>query len=380
LLEISHKELKEITEGKTKIIVPSKSLVDKTPPKKPAFFNPKAKKTRDFSIIAYGAFLKNYQGPKLFLEGFTGLGARGIRVANELQFDKVIINDLNPNALEIAKNSAKLNNLENVEFSEKEICNFFSNYSKKGHRGTIVDIDPFGSPAPYFDCGIRATMHGGILSITATDLQVLNGLFQNACKRRYGGIPVRAEYGNEIAIRLILGCLRTVAARLDIEFLPLYVESDMHYYRVYVQIFNKPDQEENLGYILHCFNCNNRVISSEQKETCDFCNSKIKAAGPLWIKNLFDKEFVSKMTEIESELNLGKNYHTILTKCLKESEINEVYFTLDEVASMVKKSPPKLEDAISDLQKTGFKASPTTFSPTGFKTNARIGEITKIIF
>lgn len=380
MLEITDKEFKKIIEGKTKLIVPSKSMIDKTPPKEPAFFNPRAQKTRDFSIIAYGAFLKNYQGPKLFLEGFSGLGARGIRVANELQFDKVIINDLNPNALKIARNSAKLNNLKNLEFSEKEICSFFSNYSKKGCRGTIVDIDPFGSPAPYFDCGIRATMHGGILSVTATDLQVLNGLFQNACKRRYGGIPVRTEYGNEIAIRLILGCLRTVAARLDIEILPLYVESDMHYYRVYVQIFNRPDQEENLGYILHCFNCNNREISLEQKETCSLCNSKIKVAGPLWVKNLFNKDFVEKMAEVESELSLGKNYHSILTKCLKESEINEVYFTLDEVASIVKQSPPKLEDAISDLQKYGFKASPTAFSPTGFKTNARIDEITKIIF
>ena len=73
-------------------------------------------------------------------------------------------------------------------------------------------------PAAFFDCGIRATMHGGILSTAATDLQVLNGLFQNACKRKYGGVPVRTEYGNEIAIRLILGSLRTVAARLGVDY------------------------------------------------------------------------------------------------------------------------------------------------------------------
>ena len=115
---------------------------------------------------------------------------------------------LNPTALKMAEYSAKLNNLENIEFSEKEVCNFLSNFSKKGKRGSIVDIDPFGSPAPFFDCGIRATMHGGILSTAATDLQVLNGLFQDACKRKYGGIPVRTEYGKETAIRLILGCLR----------------------------------------------------------------------------------------------------------------------------------------------------------------------------
>ena len=379
-MQFSENDFKEIIEGKTKLLVPNRSLVDKTPPKEPAFFNPKAKKTRDFSVIAYGAFLKNFHGPKVFLEGLSGLGARGIRVANELEMDRVILNDLNPNALKIAKHSVDLNNLKNIDFSEKEICNFFSNFSKKGNRGTIVDIDPFGSPAPYFDCGIRATMHGGILSITATDLQVLNGLFQNACRRRYGGIPVRTEYGNEIAIRLIIGCLRIVAARLDIELIPMYVESDMHYYRVYVKIFNRPDQEENLGYILHCNNCNHRITSLKKESNCKLCNSKMNAGGPLWIGKLFDKDFVTEMLDVESELNLGKNYQTILQKAIAESSINEMYFTLDEIASMMKRSPPKLDDAIDRLKKTGFEASPTSFCPTGFKTTATVNEIIKTIF
>ena len=140
-------------------MVPKKSITDKVPPKEPAFFNPKAKLTRDFSIIAYGAFLKNFEGPKIFLEGLSGIGARGIRVANELKTDNVILNDLNPSGLELAKFSGELNNLQNVEFSENEICRFFSQYSQKGSRGSIVDIDPFGSPAQFFDCGLRATMH-----------------------------------------------------------------------------------------------------------------------------------------------------------------------------------------------------------------------------
>lgn len=365
-------------EGKTKIIVPKKSLTEKTPPKEPAFFNPKAKKTRDFSIIAYGAFLKDFVGPKIFLEGLSGIGVRGIRVANELAVDNVVINDLNPIALRLAESSAKLNNIKNIKFSEMEICRFFSKYSKKGQRGTIVDIDPFGSPAPFFDCGIRATMHSGILSVTATDLQVLNGLFDNACKRRYGGIPIRVDYGNEVAIRLILGCLRSVASRLDIEIKPLYVESNMHYYRVYVKIFNRPDQKEKLGYISHCNSCGHRKTTIEKESSCEKCNNVIKAAGPLWISKIFDKDFVSKMIEMESELNLGKDYQKILEKCLDEAEMPATYFTLDEIASKMKTSPSKLENSINMLQKNGFKASLTAFSPTGFKTNASIDQIIEI--
>jgi tRNA (guanine26-N2/guanine27-N2)-dimethyltransferase len=44
----------------------------------------------------------------------------------------------------------------------------------------------------------------------------------------------------------------------------------------------------------------------------------------------------------------------------------------------MKSSPPKLENAIINLQKNNFEASVTSFSPTGFRTNAKINEIIKI--
>ncbi|NND86288.1 MAG: tRNA (guanine-N1)-methyltransferase [Nitrosopumilus sp.] len=377
-MEFPDETFQEIIEGKTKLLVPKKSLTDKVPPKKPAFFNPKAKLNRDFSIIAYAAFLKNFHAPKIFLEGLAGIGARGLRVANELQVDSVVINDLNPSALKMAEHSANLNKLENIEFSEKEVCRFLSKYSKKGERGSIVDIDPFGSPAAFFDCGIRATMHGGILSTAATDLQVLNGLFQDACKRKYGGIPVRTEYGNEIAIRLILGCLRSVGARLGVTTIPLFVESDMHYYRTFVKILNRPDQQNNLGYIIHCKNCGHRKISLESEHTCELCKLKANSAGPLWVGKIFDKEFIQNMLFEIPNLEIDKNCEKTLCKCLLESEMPATYFTVDEIASKMKASPPKLENAISNLQKNNFVSSVTSFNPTGFRTNANIKEIIKV--
>jgi len=377
-VEIPNEVLQEIVEGNTKLLVPKKSMTDKVPPKEPAFFNPKAKLNRDFSILAYAAFLKKFQGPKIFLEGLSGIGARGLRVANELKIDNLIINDLNPSALKMAEYSANLNKLENIEFSEKEVCRFLSDHSKKGERGSIIDIDPFGSPAAFFDCGIRATMHGGILSTAATDLQVLNGLFQDACQRKYGGIPVRVEYGNEMAIRLVLGCLRVVAARLGVKIIPMFVESEMHYYRTYVKVKNRPDQEKNIGYIIHCKNCGHRKIIIEQELECELCKLKTSIAGPLWIGKIFDKEFVEDMLLEIPNSTVDKTCEKILGKCLAESEMPGTYFTLDEIASRMKSSPPKLENAIINLQKNNFEASVTSFSPTGFRTNAKINEIIKI--
>jgi len=378
-LELSDEYFQEIVEGDTKLLVPKKSITEKVPPKKPAFFNPKAKLNRDFSIVVYAAFLKKFQGPKIFLEGLSGIGARGLRVAKELEIDNLVINDLNPSALKMAEYSANLNDVKNIEFSEMEVCRFLSRYSKKGKRGSIVDIDPFGSPAAFFDCGIRATMHGGILSTAATDLQVLNGLFQNACKRKYGGIPVRTEYGNEIAIRLVLGCLRMVAARLGVEIIPMFVESEMHYYRTYVKVLNRPDQQENIGYILHCKNCGNRKTSIKQELDCELCESKINIAGPLWIGKIFDEEFVKNMLNEIPSYQVDKRCEKTTLKCLEESEMPATYFTLDEIASKMKSSPPKLENMISNLQKNNFKSSVTSFSPTGFRTNAKINEIVEIV-
>ena len=372
-------EIVEIIEGKTKFLVPVGAINEKVPPKDPAFFNPKAKLNRDFSVIAYSAFLKNWEGPKIFLEGLCGIGARGLRVANELSsIENVIVNDLNPKALELSKKSAALNNLKNFQVSENEVCRFLSSFSKRGNRGTIVDIDPFGSPAKYIDCGIRATMHGGLLSITATDLQVLHGLFRDACKRRYGGVPIKTEYANEIAIRLILGCIRVVAARLDIEIIPLFVESDLHYYRTYLRVLNRPDQKENLGYIMHCKFCGNRKMVHEQKNTCDVCNADADFAGPLWIGQIFEKKFVESMhNEVYNHI-VEKSCEKIISKCILESEKPGTYFTLDEIASKMKVSPLKLDKAISKLESNGFVASPTSLNPTGFRTNARIDEIFKV--
>ena len=102
-----NEEIIETIEGDTKLLVPKGSMTEKVPPKEPAFFNPRASLSRDLSIIACSAFWKDFEFPKIFFDGLSGLGTRGLRVANEIsEVEKVIVNDVNPNALEIALRSA----------------------------------------------------------------------------------------------------------------------------------------------------------------------------------------------------------------------------------------------------------------------------------
>jgi len=369
----------EIVEGITKIRVPNGSISEKVPPKEPAFFNPKASLNRDFSIIAYSSFWKNFQYPKIFLDGLSGIGARSLRVANEIDgVDEVIANDVNPKALELAKESSEINSLKNFEISENETCRFFSLHSRKNNRGSIVDIDPFGSPSKYIDCGVRATMHGGLLSVTATDLQVLHGLFNNAAKRRYYGIPIKTKFSNEIAIRLIIGCTYLISSRLDITIQPKFVDNDMHYYRVYLKILNKPEQEDRMGFIIYCKQCGMRKTVKSIVNECELCKGKIETAGPLWIDKIFDKDFVATMKDEVENLTVNKKCDVILEKCYEESDLRPTYFTLDEIASRMKSAPLKLDTAIQKLQDSGFNASRTSLNPTGFRTNCQINDILKI--
>jgi len=369
----------EILEGTTKIRVPSGSISEKVPPKEPAFFNPKASLNRDFSIIAYSSFWKNFQYPKIFLDGLSGIGARSLRVANEIDgVDKVIANDVNPKALDLAKESSEINSLKNFEISENETCRFFSLHSRKNNRGSIVDIDPFGSPSKYIDCGVRATMHGGLLSVTATDLQVLHGLFNNAAKRRYYGIPIKTKFSNEIAIRLIIGCIYLISSRLDITIQPKFVDNDMHYYRVYLKILNKPEQEDRMGFIIYCKQCGMRKTVKNIVNECELCKGKIEAAGPLWIDKMFDKDFVAIMKDEVKKNTVNKKCDVVLEKCYEESDLQPTYYTLDEIASRMKSAPLKLDSAIKKLKDSGFSASRTSLNPTGFRTNCQINDILKI--
>lgn len=373
-------ELVEIIEGNTRLLVPKNSLFEKSPPKEPVFFNPRANINRDFSVIAYSAFLKNFKGPKIFLDSLAGIGARSIRVANEINsIEKVIANDVNAQALEIGKSIAKLNQVTNCEFSENEACRFLSLHSSRKERGAIIDVDPFGSPSRYLDCAIRATSHGGLLSVTATDLTVLHGIFPEACQRKYHGTPIRTIYGNEIALRLILGCMNIVAGRLDIMIMPLFVQHNMHYYKAYAKILVRTNTKNCMGYILHCKNCGNRKVVEDTKNRCDVCSSEVNFAGPLWIESLYDKNFVDAMALEEKNLKVDKVCAKVLERCQEELGMPPTYFTLDEIGHRNQSAPPSLDKIIEKIQGIGRRASKTSMNPTGFKTDARIDEILSLI-
>ena len=114
-------------------------------------------------------------------------------------------------------------------------CVLSCNASPK-KRFDIIDVDPFGTPAPYLDSALRAIRNNGLLASTATDLAPLCGVHAKACIRKYGGRPLRTEYCHELAVRLLAGCTAILAAKHDIGIQVVFSHSSEHYIRLYAQI------------------------------------------------------------------------------------------------------------------------------------------------
>ncbi len=391
--QLAMEGIREIVEGRARLLVPEASLVSNVPPKQPAFYNPAARVSRDVSIVAYNAFIQQVN-EKSFADTLAGLGARALRVAVEVKgIDEVYINDINPVAIDIARRASILNGVEHIcRFSIDTACRFLAEHSTRGFRFGMVDVDPFGTPAPYVDCALRAVVDGGLLSITATDTPILYGIYPRIAMRRYHGRSMRCEYANEIGLRLLLGMLSMVASRLEMGIEPLFVQSTRHYMRVYAKInvgsSNADDMPSMLGYVYHCNSCSNRFTTDidEYREECNLCNSKkMIRAGPLWISRLMDEGFVALMNSIIDDeayaLNLDRQAVNIVRIAKEESVLVDeaLYYTVDEVTSMLKIRPPSTASILDVLRSNGFKASRTALSLRGFRTDASIRDICSLV-
>ncbi|MDW0307874.1 MAG: tRNA (guanine(10)-N(2))-dimethyltransferase [Nitrososphaeraceae archaeon] len=386
-------DVSEIKEGKTSLLVPSSALSQSVPPKNPAFFNPNAKWNRDISMLVYKVYTSSSKN-KTLADSICGVGARGLRASVEVpQIETIYFNDLNPIAIEFAKESAKLNQVQyKCIFKTNEVCKFLNFEEREIRRFDIVDLDPFGSPSPYVDCVLRSVSNGGLISITATDTAVLCGVYPSVCYRKYYGFPIRSEYSNEIGVRLLVSFIALNATRFDLSVVPYFCHRNLHYLRVYLKIIFSSSLantvSSKIGFIKHCQKCKSRRVEKirEPNLVCDLCGAKCIMAGPLWIDSIFDSDFVNSMlNELKNSENRTspRNDHNRLLKmmqiCTSELPI-PAYFETDSIASSAKKSSISLDKVISTLASNGFQSSKTTMNEKGFKTDASPKEIIELLY
>jgi tRNA (guanine26-N2/guanine27-N2)-dimethyltransferase len=376
-----------IREGKVKAVVPKlkafrKQPSDYAPSKAPVFYNPVMELNRDLAVLAFQAYQRLANKDISLCEPLTSSGIRGVRLAAEIHgVKKVLIGDISERAIKLAEHNVHLNGLQGLVTVQHDDANcLLSCHGAPRQRFDVIDVDPFGSPVPYLDSAVRALRNKGLLAVTATDLAPLCGVHAKACVRKYGGKPLRTEYCHELAVRLLAGCVATVAAKQDIGVRVVFSHSTAHYIRVYAQIgygAKKADASiKNLGYVLHCFNCFHRetatTFSAKFFEKCPECGSKVNWAGPLWLGKIFGTHFCELMTQENKRTALrnSRKIAKLLDLAKDEAEAPATYYVIDHISDKLALPVPSVSAVLQGLRDEGFQAFPTHFNSRGIRTDA----------
>ncbi len=380
-----------ITEGAAHLQIPDMTQY-RVPTEAPVFYNFLMELNRDIAILAVKTFQALYDEPLTILLPLAATGVRGIRFQLELtNIQKIIMNDVSPTAFALMKHNLKLNQLSNhVEIQNTEAIVFLNEFAKRRQRADVIDIDPFGSPSRFIDSAVRALKNKtGMICLTATDMAPLCGVTPEPCLRKYGGRPLRTEYCHELAVRLCLNTLITTAAKYEIGINPLLCYSIDHYIRIYALLQSgalKADTAlKQLGYIIHCFQCNYRSPTKNLlsvSPTCSNCGDSLDYAGPLWLGILNDISFCKQILAENSQLQLGtkKRIDKILKLILEESSSPLTYHNIHLLCKEYKISAIPTQKLIETLRSLGYQATRTHFSRVSIKTDAprpRIAEIIK---
>ncbi len=373
--------LKKVIEGITHFFVPDTG--DSSPSSMIVFYNPVMEFSRDISIIAIQAYQKIIEKEISICEPLTGSGIRGTRYANEVeQVKRVILSDINSVAVKLTQKNIKINKLEEKVFVEHKDANLIlSEHAKRGKRFNVIDIDPFGSPAPFLDSAVRAVSgKNGLLAITATDMPPLCGLFPETCARKYGAYSLRTEYCHEIGVRILAGALARIAARHGLAISICFCHSTNHYIRIFAMTNigkKKADRSiKKIGYISHCFKCGYRTLNqgiiSKIPRECSNCGHNLDTAGPLWLGEIFDKEFVEKIINelSEKKLRTKRRVKKILELIHEELQGPPTYIDLHKYYKKLKEPIPPIRSVIKKLRKEGYIATRTHFNPRAIRTNS----------
>ncbi|KAJ3135409.1 hypothetical protein HK100_002680 [Physocladia obscura] len=250
-----------ITEGKATIPVPAATAQE-------VFYNPIQEFNRDMSIAAINVWSKIYLeetsqksgGVELsnqkeinILEGLSATGLRAIRYAKECDnIAHIVANDFDASAAEAIKKNAEFNNVLGKVIPNEGDANMVmfqsiqkSGFGLQGLKFLVVDLDPYGSAAPFIDAAVRSIASGGLLCVTCTDMAVLAGSQWDACWAKYGSMPVpNATFCHEMALRMLLAHIQTSCAKYGRRIEPLMSCSIDFYVRVFLQVIESPAESK----------------------------------------------------------------------------------------------------------------------------------------
>lgn len=364
----------EVEEGRTRFFVPLQDSAHPFPPgTAPVFYNRRMELNRDATVL----FISVIQ-PRTYLDAMGASGARGIRIASECGVP-VTINDRDPRAVGLIQENAAHAGV-GVEVTCQNMHTLLS-----CRRFDAVDLDPYGSPAPYCDSALRGTLR--YLMVTATDTAPLCGAHQKAGIRRYFAHPVNNEYHAETGLRTLLAFVVREAVKYDRGIRPLFCFSREHYVRAHFRLENGAGKADKavagIGYIHQCSACPDRIEQHgilPVPEPCHSCGSTTVPIGPLWLGAIQDPEILAAMLDRlpEQPLNTARELGSLL-HILRDELSTSSFYDYHVLAKQGKVSPKPIGDVIAGLRDTGYRASRTHYTGTGIRTDAPYQAIMELL-
>ena len=366
-------DLIPVTEGGTEILVPVQDPDRAFPPgSSPVFFNRRMALSRDATtLLLRGIPIASY------LDAMGATGARGIRVAHECGIP-VTINDRDPLAVEVIRKNADHAGVT------AEIIQCDVNLLLSSRRFDAVDLDPFGTPAPFVDSAARSARK--YLFVTATDTAPLCGAHGQAGARRYLAHPVNNEYHGETGLRTLLGFIVREVVKYDRGVEPLLSFTREHAIRIHLQIqpgVRSADETlDRMGFILQCNRCFHRqeepglVPSGGQ---CA-CGGKFTPIGPLYLGAVNHPGVISSMLGRLPSVPLasGKELFRLLS-ILSEELPTSSHYDYHRMAKALHISPPPIELVLRRVMDSGYRVSRAHYSGTAIKTDAPVGVLARAI-
>ncbi len=389
-----------VKEGLAKICAPKKDLFLRKdgvyePAWAPVFYNPIMSMNRDFTILAIN-ILSRTHSIKSASDLMAATGVRGIRIALECSsVDEIYMNDIDPRACRIIEGNAKINNvLSRIRLYCEDFHVLSRSLVKSGVKIDFNDIDPYGSPAPYVSSAIDLTKRNGFISFTATDIGSLAGTYPHKTLKRYGSYVIKTDFSREIGLRVLLGHIARVSAEKNYGIKPLISYYADHYYKTIITInrgsTNAINSLKKTGFYRYCEKCGYReavfyeeFIGAGYSSICPICGSKMISVGPLWLGELWDKEFIHRSIESADSMNTLENKErvkNILARILNEADVEiPYYYSIDYVASRLRLRSPPLKKLIECLSSAGYIARRTHLDPKGVRTNAGYRDLVECI-
>lgn len=376
---------RQVVEGATRFLVPEESADHEAGPGargEEPFFNPGMAVSRDLSVLVAHQAAATYTGGKAprLLDGLAGIGARGLRWRVEVPLaTEVVLCDRHAGAAALARRNVALNGVGDVTVVERELRALLHE-----EHFRLIDVDPFGSPAPFLDAASHSISATGILAVTATDAPALNGVHPRVAERRYGARPLPGPFSHELAVRILLGAVARAAAVHEKGVEPLLSYWEDHHYRIHVRVRPGAKRADAslaaLGYAHHCTPCGARWVFPERERAC-VCRKPPAFAGPLWTGRLFDRAFLAWLADAAGKHVLAKprRVRSMLATFREEADLPPLLYDLHELSRAGGTDVPPTEQVLATLRSQGFIAGRTHFNVHAVKTDAPMAALQRAL-